>query len=273
MFHDKGNLEKYMNRNEINRILKLSLKAGRILLENGAETYRVEETINLICNSKGIENASCFVIPTGIFINLEYDGEYYSLIHRTNVKKVDLERIAMLNSFSRSFASGDIAVAYADKELEKIDNAPEFNKCETVLGGGIVGGFFSLLFGGGLIEFPLAFATSIMVIVFTMISDKYRLPFFVKNFIGGMINMLSALILVKSLAYLGFSADIDAIIIGSIMPLVPGLAIVNAIRDIISGDFVSGTSRLTEAILIAVSLALGVGTILQGYIMIFGGRI
>ncbi|SHI52215.1 Uncharacterized membrane protein YjjP, DUF1212 family [Dethiosulfatibacter aminovorans DSM 17477] len=262
-----------MNRNEINRILKLSLKAGRILLENGAETYRVEETINLICNSKGIENASCFVIPTGIFINLEYEGEYYSIIHRTNVKRVDLERIAMVNNFSRSFASGDLAVAYADKELEKINSAPEFKKWEIVLGGGIVGGFFSLLFGGGLIEFPLAFATSVLVIIFTMISDKYRLPFFVKNFIGGMINMLSTLVMVKSLEYFGLGADIDSIIIGSIMPLVPGLAIVNAIRDIISGDLVSGTSRMTEAVWIAVSLALGVGTILQGYIMIFGGRI
>ena len=262
-----------MNKNDVNRILKLSLRAGRILLENGAETYRVEETINLICKSKELEDVSCFVIPTGIFINVEYDGEYFSIIHRSNVKKVDLERIAMVNSFSRNFASGDIDVIHADKELEEIENAPEFKHWEIVLGGGVVGGFFSLLFGGGAVEFSLAFLTSLFVVLFSVKSQKYKLPFFIKNFIGGMINMLTALIFVKSLEYSGIIVDIDSIIIGSLMPLVPGLAIVNAIRDIISGDLVSGTSRMTEAILIAVSLALGVGTILQGYIMIFGGTI
>ena len=83
--------------------------------------------------------------------------------------------------------------------------------------------------------------------------------------------MFFALVLVKTAGNFAVDAQIDSVIIGSLMPLVPGVAIVNAIRDIISGDFVSGTSRLTEAVLIAVALALGVGTVLQGYIFIFGG--
>jgi uncharacterized membrane protein YjjP (DUF1212 family) len=265
--------EKYMNKNEINRILKLSRRAGKILLENGAETYRVEETINLICNSKGIEDANCFVVPTGIFINIEYDGEYYSIIHRTSIERIDLERIAMVNNFSRGFASGSITVTEADKDLERIENAPEFKNWQIILGGGVAGGFFTLLFGGGPIEFSLAFLTSMFVIMFSLISIKYKFPFFMKNFTGGIINMFAALIFVKSLECFGVYADIDSIIIGSLMPLVPGVAIVNSIRDIISGDFVSGTSRMMEAVLIAVALALGVGTVLQGYIMIFGGSI
>jgi uncharacterized membrane protein YjjP (DUF1212 family) len=262
-----------MNKNEINRIFRLSLRMGRILLENGAETYRIEETINLICNSKGVEEASCFVVPTGIFINLEYEGEYYSIIHRTSINRLDLERIALLNEFSRRFASGDISLIDADNELERIEHAPEFKSWQIILGGGIAGGFFSLLFGGETMEFILAFITSLFVVMFSLISVKYELPFFMKKFIGGMINMLAALVFVKLMEYFGFYPDIDIIIIGSLMPLVPGLAMVNGIRDIISGDFISGTSRMTEAILIAVALALGVGTVLQGYIMIFGGSI
>lgn len=262
-----------MNKNEINRVLKLSLRAGRILLENGAETYRIEETINLICKSKGVEEASCFVVPTGIFINLEYEGEYYSIIHRTSINRLDLERIAMLNEFSRRFASGDISLVDADNELERIEHAPEFKRWQIIIGGGIAGGFFSLLFGGGAIEFIIAFITSFLVIMFSLISTKYSMAFFIKKFIGGMINMFSALVFVKLMEYFGIYPDIDIIIIGSLMPLVPGLAIVNGIRDIISGDFVSGNSRMAEAILIAVALALGVGTVLQGYIIVFGGSI
>lgn len=262
-----------MNKNEINRILKLSLRAGRILLENGAETYRIEETINLICKSKGVAEASCFVVPTGIFINLEYDGEYYSIIHRTSINRLDLERIALLNEFSRRFASGGISLIDADNELERIEHAPEFKSWQIILGGGIAGGFFSLLFGGGLVEFILSFITSLFVVMFSLTSTKYKLPFFMKKFIEGMINMFSALVFVKVMEYFGIYPDLDIIIIGALMPLVPGLAMVNSIRDSISGDFVSGTSRMTEAIFIAVALALGVGTVMQGYIMVFGGSL
>ena len=51
------------------------------------------------------------------------------------------------------------------------------------------------------------------------------------------------------------------------MILVPGIAITNSLRDIIGGDFVSGLSRMIEAILIAASIAICVGImmmVLQG---------
>lgn len=41
------------------------------------------------------------------------------------------------------------------------------------------------------------------------------------------------------------------------MLVVPGIAIVNAIRDIIAGDLVSGNARLTEACMIAAGLSIG----------------
>ncbi len=57
----------------------------------------------------------------------------------------------------------------------------------------------------------------------------------------------------------------DIIIIGSIMSLVPGVAITNAMRDTISGDFISGLSRGMEAVFSALAIAFGVGLILNVY--------
>ena len=45
------------------------------------------------------------------------------------------------------------------------------------------------------------------------------------------------------------------------MPLLPGLAMTNAIRDTIRGDLISGIARATEALLVASSLAAGVGVV------------
>ncbi|MBN2286384.1 MAG: threonine/serine exporter family protein [Tissierellales bacterium] len=260
-----------MEKKQVKRIIKLALHAGIMLLENGAETYRVEDTINKICLRKGIISVQSFVIPTGIFISIEDDDENYSLIHRTRIKRIDLEVISRVNDFSRKFTSNVMSIDEGEKELLKIQNAPSFSKWQTILAGAIGGGFFTLLFNGGVVELVLAFINSLFVILFTTIAVHYQLSFFVKNLIGGMVNMILALILSFVMGLIGINANIDIIIIGSLMPLVPGVAIVNAIRDIISGDFVSGTSRFTEAILIAVALALGVGSVLQIYILVFGG--
>ena len=55
------------------------------------------------------------------------------------------------------------------------------------------------------------------------------------------------------------------------MPLVPGVAITNAIRDIMAGDFLSGTARVVEAVLIAVAIASGVGPVLRIATIMLGG--
>ena len=55
------------------------------------------------------------------------------------------------------------------------------------------------------------------------------------------------------------------------MPLVPGVAITNGLRDFISGDLIAGTSKVAEAILIAVSIAVGVGTVLKLASFLWGG--
>ena len=66
------------------------------------------------------------------------------------------------------------------------------------------------------------------------------------------------------------SASYEPIIIGSIMIFVPGVAITNSIRDFLSGDMLSGVARMTEAVLIAVSLAAGTGLILNLWSVIGG---
>ena len=73
------------------------------------------------------------------------------------------------------------------------------------------------------------------------------------NLLGGVWISLAALLGVA----VGFGHNYDVVIIGSIMPLVPGLLMTNSIRDMISGDFMAGISRFSEALLIAAGIAAG----------------
>ena len=83
------------------QLLKLSSRAGKLLLENGAEIQRTEDTICRLCEAYGVEEASAFVIPTGMFLSFSYNGNTYSKIMRIRSSSLNLERINLVNELSR----------------------------------------------------------------------------------------------------------------------------------------------------------------------------
>lgn len=258
-----------MNREEVRAIIEIALYAGRIMLENGAETSRVEDTINRICNSRGLDIEN-FTIPTGIFLSCQYNDDYYPYVIRTKALAIDLERIVKVNDFSRIFVSSDMSILEAEKQLEVIKNTPRFHPMVMSFFGGVAGSFVTLSIGGLVLEALFAFITSFFVVTLVNYLAKYSGPF-IKNVAGGMINTIIAVLLVHIASNFDNNIELSNIVIGSIMPLVPGVAMANALRDSISGDFVSGVSKLSEAMLVAVAIAIGVGFILHAKILLTGG--
>lgn len=257
-----------MKKDQVKKILEIAILAGRTMLENGAETYRVEDTITRICNSRGltVEN---FTIPTGIFLSCQYEGEYYPYIVRTKSFTIDLEIIAKVNAFSRRFVTEEMPFEEAFTALKDIRKTPHFSPFIYSLFGGVAGGFFTLSFKGSLLEAILAFITSFLVVSIVRAINKY-VGSFVKNIIGGASNGLIAYGLMILFSSVDPNIEISNIIIGSIMPLVPGVAMTNAFRDSISGDFVAGVSKLMEAVLVAIAIALGVGIVMHLSILVTG---
>ena len=259
-----------MEQDTIRQVLEIAIYSGRVMLENGAETYRVEETINRICASQNIHVES-FVIPTGIFVSYNHEAKDYSYVRRIRNIHIDLAAIGMVNDFSRNFVAGKIPLDDAKAKLDQIRYAPRFSAPLVILFGGLSGGFFTLLFGGTFFEFIAAFLVSLGVMTASTIMTKKSKSSFMRNLVGGIVNGILALFSVATLVFFGITANIDMIIIGSIMPLVPGVAITNAIRDLIYGDYVAGMSKLSEALLVAAAIAIGVGIVLQLNLLISGG--
>lgn len=257
-----------MKKEEVKGVIEVALYAGRVMLENGAETYRVEDTINRICLSRGLSIQN-FTVPTGIFLSCQYDNEYYPYVIRTKSMSIDLEIIAKVNDFSREFVESDMSMDVANSKLEVIKLTPHFKPLTLSFFGGVAGCFFTLSFGGRLIEAIFAFITSFIVVSTVNFLSKYSGPF-VKNVIGGMVNTVVALALIYLFSKYDSNIELSNIVIGSLMPLVPGLAMTNALRDSISGDYVSGVSKLSEAILVAIAIAMGVFVVLHIKILLTG---
>lgn len=255
-----------MTENEKKSILRIALYAGEILLKNGAETYRTEETINIICKSKGLKHVNSFVTPTGIFVSDDrLDG--ISFIKRIKGRTINLSKISEVNNFAREFVKKDMSEKEAVLELRRIDKAGKYNKLARTFFTGLASAFFALLFGAGVTDFILAFLISIIAIKVNWKIEKLSNTSFLANATSGALIAFLALVSKD----IGFGKSIDMIIVGAIMPLVPGVALTNGLRDFISGDLIAGTSRVAEAILIAVSIAVGVGTILKLWMHLFGG--
>lgn len=260
--------EKNYRKSKVKNMMKMAILSGEIMLQSGGETYRVEDTIVRLCKAvKEINYVDVFVIPTGIFLTIGYDNNVNTLIKRTKIQSIDLTKISLVNQFSREFVTTNLSVEQGTVILNKIRRQKPYSLfVRSILGGGFVSGFSALLNGGFLQDFLGAFFVSaIAVVIREFLNYKLSVISYVKDFFGAFFSTIFAIAFVG----VGIGSSTNIMIIGSIMPLLPGLATTNATRDSISGDFLSGMSRGIEAILCALSIALGVGVVLHYYNLLF----
>lgn len=251
----------------INKLLTLSTKAGKLMLQSGAETYRVEETICRICESYDIDAAESFVTPTGIMVSICSNNQTYTLVTRIPSRGVNLHRIERVNALSRYISENKPSFDFIENELNIIETEERYSDTVTVFFSALAAACFSFLFGGNWRDFIVTFFIGGIIKIVAIKFTKLQINDFFINLICAGIAALLAMIAM----HVGFLSQVDNTIIGSIMLLVPGLAITNAIRDTIAGDFLSGITKAFEAFLVAVSIAVGTGMVLSMWIRIFGG--
>jgi Uncharacterized conserved protein len=252
----------------MSNISYLAVEAGKIILENGGETYRVEETINLICRSYKIKNADSYVTPTGIMFSAEDEyGNNLSIIKRIKHRRINLEKVAMVNELSRKVQEKVLSSEEFENELAKISSSKSYSNLAFILSSSLAAFSFTLLFQGNIYDALVSLLIGAMLRINMIFSSDYDVNDFFINVIGGIITSLTALIFCSQFNTL----SLDKIMIGSIMPLVPGVALINSIRDTIEGDLVSGLARALEATLVALAIAVGTGIVIKLWAFIFGG--
>lgn len=252
---------------DLNEILHVATFVGKIMLESGGETYRAEEIIWRICKIYGIEEAESFVTTTGIMVSVCHNGKTHSLIRRVSTRTIDLDKVDKVNDLSRNIINRGLTVSQLKEQLKIIDNGERYNDKTAIIISALGAFCFVFLFGGKVQEAIAAFFVGLVI---KSLSIKFAAleinQFFINSICAG-IAAIMAIIFLK----LGLINDMDKTIIGSIMLLVPGLSITNAIRDTISGDLLAGSTRAVEAFLVAISIAVGTGAVLSFWISTFGG--
>jgi uncharacterized membrane protein YjjP (DUF1212 family) len=251
------------------KVLILAIYAGEIMMKNGAEIYRVEDTITRICKASGIEYIEVFATPTGFFVSIDKGGaedDPLTYVKRINGIDTDLNKISLVNSFSREFTTTDLSVDDSMKVLKDIDHQKPYPYPLRMVGAALIASFFTLIFGGNIIDFLCAAIIGPLSYALYTFLGKYDINAFIKPFCSCALAAFVAMILSTSIP----TASYEYIISGTLMIFVPGVAITNSIRDFLTGSMLSGVVRLMEAILIAVSLAAGAGVIIKLWSVIGG---
>lgn len=241
---------------DYNVLLDLTVTLGYRLAMAGAETFRVEETINRVMNAYGI-SAEAFVIPNCLHVSIETEqGQPMTRMRRIGYHGNDLDAVEKYNHLSRRICKERPAPQVAVQWLKETENS----RRQYSLLGYLIGNFlgacgFSVLFGGSLMDSLWAGVCGVLVgLVNRFMGNLKANPFF--RTIAAAFPMAFFAYLA---GYLKIVSNPDTVIIGALMILVPGLIFTNAMRDIIYGDTNSGINRIVQVFLIAAAIALGTG--------------
>ncbi|MBR6900021.1 MAG: threonine/serine exporter family protein [Bacteroidales bacterium] len=249
--------------------LQLATEAGHILLENGAEISRVEETMERIAAAYGVEDESFFVLSNGIIAT----GQHYARAEFIPIKGTQLSRVVEVNQLSREVerrrpAGAPMLVSELASRLQAIRTAPGHPAWEIILGIALGVSAFSILFGGSLTDAAATLACGLLLGTF-MAYVSPHLSRLIGNVAGGLVGGLLCILAVHLATQLlspsapqplspSATLHLPNMIIGTIIALVPGVPFTNGIRDLANEDYIAGTTRLTDAFLAFLCIALGV---------------
>ncbi len=249
------------------KVLELASLAGHILLENGAEIARVEDTMARISSHYGVDSGHFFVISNGIFTT--NSAGRYANVEFIPIRGIQLSKVVEVNRLSYDIAAGKLTLDEARARLDEIKSQPSKPFWEQILGSAFGAAGFCVVFGGGWLDCAAAFVAGALLYLFVLsVSAKY-----LSKIVGGICNALVASLLCVVSYRLGFGHSLGNVIIGAIMPLIPGVPFVNGVRDLANSDYIAGLTRLTDAMLGFFCIAIGVAFafLLDGWVC--GGMI
>ena len=246
--------------------LTLAADAAALLLASGAETSRAQETAEILFRSFGTGELQAYVLTNGV-IAVPLEHSLPGGVRNVPNSSVNLTRVAAVNELSRQAAAGRVSLAQARCRLDEIKRLPELEDWKQMLACGIGCACAGVMFGGGAWEALAASIAGGCV--------QALLLWLARTGINRIFSRLAGAALVVSVITLvglvlpGLNQNPPTI--GALMPLTPGVALTMSIRDFISGDYLSGTIRLIDALLTAGCIACGVGLALMVWAFVLGG--
>ncbi|MDY2609679.1 MAG: threonine/serine exporter family protein [Eubacteriales bacterium] len=235
-------------------LLQIAADVGENILKNGGEISRVEDTVGRICYALGAVDVQVFCITNCLQVGIRMpDGTTAQLLRRmTDGTELHLYRLQRLNQISRQICSGALSPQQAKEAIEDAKHALPYPDFLGYIGAALFAAAFAIFFGGTVRDGVCAALVALLMLFLNRhrLSCFNRMAYTVLNaFVAGACSVL--------LVWFGLGENLDKVLIGTIMVLIPGLAFGNALRDMLGGNLLSGAMRILECLLLSAMIAFG----------------
>ena len=239
---------------DYDKLLNLGVELGRRLMDSGAEIYRVEESVGRLLRAYGLE-PQIFAIPNCLIVSVTSpQGHPITRMCRIPAHGTDIELLERCNALCRRLCRDPVPVEEAERLVAQLSDCRHFPPGVLLLGYVMTTAFFSLFFGGGARDCFSAALCGLAVGACILFGQRLTgSNMFFRTVVYAALASAMGLLLVR----VGIGENLEAITIGTLMVLVPGMALTNAMREIMAGDILSGLNRTAEVLLVATAIALG----------------
>ena len=248
-------------------LMKLVSELGTKLAAAGAETYRIEESICRISEAYGL-NAKVYAVPNTLIITIiTAEVQPITQLCRVDTHSTDMDSVERFSNLSRRICKQTPDLATALLWLQEATSQKRtYTLLVRLIGCVLVSSGFCIFFGGTWIDGLCAILCGLLLGYAIYFLEKFNANSFFQKIAAAFITAFAAYMLNA----IGIGRNVDTIVIGPLMLLVPGLLFTNALRDIIFGDTNSGINRTVEVLLIAAAIALGTAAACHIAILICG---
>ena len=237
---------------DYNRIVEEITRIGKEMYICGAEVHRVEDTVQRMLLSYGAQSCDVFAITSQITVSARFENRTYTVMKRIGKTDPDFTKIALYNSLSRRLCSEHLPIEEVEKEHAKILASVTLPWYVSLTAYMLCCFSFAVFFGGDAIDGLSSAVLGILMFA----ANRYLKPhinefiyIFVITFLIGCLGIF--------FVSFGFGHNLDKVLIGTVMLVIPGMFITNSARDIFLGDTISGILKLFESLLLVVLISLG----------------
>lgn len=253
---DQAEIKRDDNGMNNDQLLEITTEIGWRLLQSGAEIYRVEESIKRMLAAYGFAEVDVFSIPSCIIVTVnDENGHALTRIKRNRSSSLDFDRIDKLNNLCRHVCTERPPLEQIRASLDAIMGKKDYSFWTRLFFTASISASFTLFYGGNFQDSFASFFIGILLFLLLSLLGNFGTNSFFQNIFG---SALVAGLSVWTTA-MGWTVNYDKMIIGTLMNLVPGIAITNVMRDILGGDLIAGIIKLVESLMVAVGIALGAG--------------
>ena len=250
----RGKAMAALTKNDAEKYLFYAMEIGEMMLTSGAEVGRVEDSIRRICMAYGARRVDVFTITSSIVTTM-YVDDIPPCTQTRRVSGIQNNLLALdeLNQLSRDICRSQPDHKELERSLNRIKSGKRYPFHTQLLTNSLTSGCFSVFFGGSWMDMIASAIIGVLLKFFEAAlkrgSSNGLIVALLCSSFGGLLSNLAV--------FVGLGHNADMISIGNIMLLIPGVAFTNSLRDMFSGDIITGLVRFIESVLLAMTIALG----------------